>query len=799
MNIQNNTTAGAEPAATPDHPNLTLALKLAVAGMPVFPCLEAEGLAHDKDGKPKGAKAPYTGGGFKDASTDTARIKSWWALWPAAVPGMPTGAATGIAVIDGDLDRDTGEAVGENQIAELGLDHPDAIKVRTQSGGVQILYRHVAGAATGSKKLASKIDTRGEGGYIIAPGARMQDGATYRYEGRTLSEALAAGDLPPYPLEAVEAAIKAEAERKRAKTQGPKIDTGQGDGQTEATDAETLEVVRRLLAEAPNHLCREDWVKLALSLRVAYGESLREAFTTFSLRYNGGQPCTAQDAMHVWQSSGAARTVTGIGPALALLRDAVGQRRFKDIFAEVFAETRPDAKKSGKGGGKPKGQPLIDTDLTEDGVALSFTKRYGGKMRFDHDQGRWFEWQGDRWKPDNTHLAYSYCRQIARELSEDLKEGQRAPFRKAAFAAGVERMARADRAHAATSDGWDNDPFMLGCPGVTVDLRTGKHLTPDPAHGITKQAAVRPAAGDCPLWRAFLLEVCEGDAEMVRFLQQWSGYCLTGDTREHALLFVYGPGGNGKSVLLETVTYILGEYAATASMDTFTASKHSQHLTFMAMLRGARLVTASETEEGKAWAETKIKQVTGGDRITANFMRQDAFTFTPQFKLTVVGNHKPVLKNVDDAARRRFNIVPFTVKPKNPDRELTAKLRAEAPAILQWMIAGCLDWQANGLVRPSRVKEATAEYFDDQDQIGQWLDENCRIEPHNLSLSATPTALFNNWKMYALAAGEDPGTQAALLNVLAKRGLTRHVRKVGGKPQRFWRGIELYYPASHHQ
>lgn len=436
-------------------------------------------------------------------------------------------------------------------------------------------------------------------------------------------------------------------------------------------------------------------------------------------------------------------------------------------------------------------------DVTEDGVALEFTKQYSGKMRFDHDQGRWFEWRGDRWKPDSTHLAYSYCRKLAREKSETMGPKQRGVMRKAAFAAGVERMARSDRAHAVTSEGWDKDPFLLGCPGMTIDLRTGQHMTPDAAHGITKQAAVAPERADCPKWRAFLLEACQGDQDMIRFLQQWAGYCLTGDTREHALLFVYGSGGNGKSVFLETVTYILGEYAATASMDTFTASKHSQHLTFMAMLRGARLVTASETEEGRAWAETKIKQVTGGDKITANFMRQDAFTFTPQFKLTVVGNHKPILRNVDDAARRRFNILPFTVRPANPDKQLTEKLRAEAPAILQWMIEGCLDWQKNGLVRPQRVIEATTEYFDDQDLTGQWLEENCRVEPENLSLAETPKALFENWRDYAMASGEEPGTQMALLSVLAKRGLTRATRKIQGKKERIWRGIELLRPAWH--
>jgi putative DNA primase/helicase len=137
-----------------------------------------------------------------------------------------------------------------------------------------------------------------------------------------------------------------------------------------------------------------------------------------------------------------------------------------------------------------------------------------------------------------------------------------------------------------------------------------------------------------------------------------------------------------------------------AAMDTFTASRGDKHPTDLAMLRGARLVTASETEEGKAWAEARIKSLTGGDDFSARFMRQDFFEFKPAFKLCIIGNHKPVLQNVDDAARRRFNNIPFTRMPENPDRELEAKLMKEAPGILRWMIEGCLDWKRNGLMRP---------------------------------------------------------------------------------------------------
>jgi len=191
---------------------------------------------------------------------------------------------------------------------------------------------------------------------------------------------------------------------------------------------------------------------------------------------------------------------------------------------------------------------------------------------------------------------------------------------------------------------------------------------------------------------------------------------LTGDTREHALVFVFGPGGNGKSVAVNVQVGIMGDYATTAAMDVFIASAGDRHPADLAMLRGSRLVTASETEEGRQWAESRIKQLTGGDRITARFMRQDFFTFLPSFKLQIIGNHKPGLRNIDDAARRRFNLVPFVQTPAVPDRQLEEKLKAEWPGILRWMVDGCLAWQRDGLVRPASITTATEAYFADQDR-----------------------------------------------------------------------------------
>ena len=237
------------------------------------------------------------------------------------------------------------------------------------------------------------------------------------------------------------------------------------------------------------------------------------------------------------------------------------------------------------------------------------------------------------------------------------------------------------------------------------------------------------------------------------------GYCLTGVTSEHALFFLYGTGANGKSVFVSTIAAILGDYATTAAMDMFMATTGDRHPTDMAGLRGARMVSSIETEQGRRWAESKLKALTGGDRITARFMRQDFFEFTPQFKLLVAGNHKPAIRNVDEAMRRRLHLIPFTVTipPARRDQRLQDKLLAERDGILAWAVQGCLEWQRVGLRPPAAVNAATAEYFEAEDALGRWLAEGCL---RGANLTATSAALFAAWKSWAEANGEFVGSAA---------------------------------------
>lgn len=403
-------------------------------------------------------------------------------------------------------------------------------------------------------------------------------------------------------------------------------------------------------------------------------------------------------------------------------------------------------------------------ELTEDAIAEEFAKLYESILQFDHKRSRWFKWIGTHWEMDETNFAFDKARRLCRQL----REGNKKMASKVAIQ-GVEYMARADQRLAVKSDIWDRDPFLLGTPGGTADLRTGQVMKAKREQYITKLVAVAPAPKGtaCPKFMAFLEQATNHDAPLCRFLQQWAGYCLTGVTTEQSLLFVFGPGGNGKGVFANLLSSILGDYSKQATMQTFTASKQQRHLTELAMLQGARLVTASETEKGQEWSESKINSLTGSDPISANFMRQDHFTFLPQFKLTLIGNHTPKLGTVNEAARRRFNIVPFTYKPAKADKALPEALKAEYPAILRWMIDGCLDWQANGLVRPKTVLDATAEYFEAQDVIGRWIEECCEL---GADKKATAGALFASFKEFAQAANEPPGSQMTFSEALAQHG-----------------------------
>jgi putative DNA primase/helicase len=416
--------------------------------------------------------------------------------------------------------------------------------------------------------------------------------------------------------------------------------------------------------------------------------------------------------------------------------------------------------------------------FSDEALALLFANRHAGNLRYVAQWGKWLAWDGMRWGFDNTLHAFDRARYICREASSQANDPHvQMAVASAKTVAAVERLAKADRRLAATTDQWNADPWLLNTPTGIVDLRSGK-MRPARLHDYVTKITAVASGGECPTWQRFLQRVTGGDQELIAFLRRVCGYALTGNTSEHTLFFLYGTGANGKSVFLNTITGILADYQATAAIETFTASKSERHPTDLAHLCGARLVTATETEEGRAWAESKIKVLTGGDRIAARYMRGDFFEFVPCFKLIIAGNHMPGFRSVDEAIRRRFHLIPFSVAipPAERDPHLLEKLKAEWPGILSWMIQGCLEWQITGLRPPDVVKKATASYLEAEDSIAAWIDECCVPDPQAWETRAD---LYASWSRWATKAGEPVGSRKNFVQNLEAHGYRPHRKHKG--------------------
>jgi putative DNA primase/helicase len=431
---------------------------------------------------------------------------------------------------------------------------------------------------------------------------------------------------------------------------------------------------------------------------------------------------------------------------------------------------------------------LYIDDFTENSVAKVFEVWHSKDLRFDHNAGLWFRWNGNTWQEDQTKIAFHWARRLSDRVATvnlNVKAGDLKTLGSASFARNVERFAQADRAFAITSAVWDRDLYLLGTPSGVVDLRTGELVAPRRDHFISKSSGVVPSeTPDCPKWIKFLREITGNDSALIRFYQQYFGYSLTGDVKEHAMMFGYGKGGNGKGVLQRIISRLMGGYAMTAPIEMLTASDWDRHPTELARLRGARLVSASETEDGQEWKENLFKQMTGGDVITARFMRQDFFEYQPQFKLVIYSNFKPRVRNISDAMARRINMAPFNYRPAVVDHDLEERLfNEEGPQILRWLIGGCLDWQQNGLIRPPVILEATKAYFEEYDFVKRWTDERCDLG--GSAFMATSAVLWKSWTEFAAEIGEKSYSQSWLKVQLERLGCIHRNRLPGIRERGF--------------
>ena len=428
-------------------------------------------------------------------------------------------------------------------------------------------------------------------------------------------------------------------------------------------------------------------------------------------------------------------------------------------------------------------------DLSEDAVAQEFIGGQGAIWHHVDAWGAWFSWSGTHWQKDSRGAAFQAIRLTCRSVARATNKPQDA--RKLASARtiqSVQKIVAHDPVIAIASDDLDQHPMLLNTPAGVLDLATGASTSHDSGLLLSQITRSSPGTG-CPRWLAFLTQVTGGNVELQAYLARLAGYCLTGSTKEQAFFFLHGSGANGKSVFLQTLAWILGNYAATATADTFTNRGPSRHLTELAGLRAARFVLVSETEADEGWAEARIKTVTGGEVIRANFMYKDHFEFVPKFKLVVAGNHRPSLGDVGEAMRRRLHIIPFdvTIPAGQRDPNLADHLKAEANGILGWMIDGCVDWQYQGLSPPAIVTGAVDEYLATEDHIGQWIDDFCETGP---TCRAAAKLLFASWSAWARDNGYEVRSTRHLGEQLRGRGFESG--KSGG--DRAWVGIALRHP-----
>ena len=453
--------------------------------------------------------------------------------------------------------------------------------------------------------------------------------------------------------------------------------------------------------------------------------------------------------------------------------------------------------KEGKAKQQDKQQPsaaeLEGFLLNEDGVALAFTKAYRGNLRYCHHAQHWFVWTGSIWQREETRLAFAWSRKICREAARELQPDDKLKhvLARASTASAVERFAQADRSFAVTAETWDRDPWLLGTPGGTVDLRTGTLREADRKDHITKSTAVTPAVGgvEHPLWTKFLNEATGNDTELNDFLQRFAGYCLTGDVTEEVLAFFYGEGGTGKGTFIGTIVSIMADYAVSVPIEVFTAGSRLNLEYYRAQMAGARLITASETEAGTTWAESQINEMTGNETpLSARHPYGKVFSFRPQFKIGLVGNHSPRLKGRSKAMERRLRIAPFKHKPTMPDTNLKKKLRGEFAAILRWAIDGCLAWQRRGLGNCAAIMAETGAYFEQQDSFGRWLEERCIVAS---TVSERPNKLLMDFLTWARDSGEPTVTSTEFRELIERTPSLRYARNTGIQ----WvRGIGLKAP-----
>ncbi|GHU83014.1 hypothetical protein FACS189468_7800 [Spirochaetia bacterium] len=433
------------------------------------------------------------------------------------------------------------------------------------------------------------------------------------------------------------------------------------------------------------------------------------------------------------------------------------------------------------------------TDTTN---AFRLLGEYGKDIRYNAPWKKWIVWDGKHWQMDDGYLIHDRGLQMIRGIYEELIKTSdyrdRMDIEKYAIQSESVRRRKAFVEAASwipelniKTDDLDKDPWLLNVENGTIDVRTGELREARPEDLITKIANVKYDKGaDCPVWKKFIMEIMNYHGDLIKFVQTAAGWAVTGDISEQVMFILFGSGANGKSTFLNTIMNLLGDYAIATPTETFMKKNGEQISNDIARLRGTRLVTTTEAEQGRRLSEPLIKQITGNDRMTARFLYGEYFNFVPTFKIFMATNHKPTIRGTDYGIWRRIKLVPFTttIAADKQDKHLEKKLIQEGPGILNWLLEGARRWCTEGLKTPELITSATDEYRGEMDVIGNFIKERCVQGP---GCTIRARELFKCYQEWCEENNERACSERFLGMRLKELGLEQKRHGDG----RYWQGI----------
>ena len=428
-----------------------------------------------------------------------------------------------------------------------------------------------------------------------------------------------------------------------------------------------------------------------------------------------------------------------------------------------------------------------------------FIKAYSQKVRYCISWNKFLIWNGTCWQIDTRGRVEEMCVDFIHKMYRALRSiddlqlkilfekhlVRSENYRRIQGMVGLLKMSKDIKVE---DFEMDKDHLLFNTQTQTINLRTGKIRDPSNKDLITnKSNFVFQKDAMCPTWNLFLQQIFNNDNDLIRFVQKAMGYALSGDVSEQCLFILWGTGANGKSTFLNVLHHLFGDYARSTMIETFM-KKNSEQSNDLARLKGARLVTTSEIEQGKPLSESLIKTVTGEDELTARFLYGEYFSFKPTFKIFMATNHKPKIRGADNGIWRRIKMIPFTVTipPEQRDKKLTEKLIAENSGILNWLIKGYAMWKKEGLEEPDAVRQANEEYRMDMDAVGTFVTDCFEIDA-SLKWRLHTKILYETYMKWCVKNNEKIMSQKWLALRMQEKGFKR----IATNGQRMWLGLVL--------